>query len=169
MPTDPPASPKPHASFDAGANALLRPFEIVPGRGLGGLRFGASKSEVFAALGFPEKSYLTDDGDRAAQYHRLRLELTFEHENGDRLGWIEVHNRDTRIFGVSPWTLSQREAMALFADRLSEPPEHDDYGSFESYFFEGNQVELQFQFGELDCINFGVTYDDELPRWPEQA
>lgn len=142
-------------------------MEIFPGIGVAELRFGMTKSETFERLGFPNKSYLTDSNAREVQYFTLRLVLKFEPGNDGRLGWIEVHNRDALVFGVSPWGMPQPQIIDLFASALGEPPDLEDYSSFESVTFAESWVELQFQFGALSCINIGARYDDDdNPIWP---
>ena len=145
-------------------------IEIIPGTGLDMLHFGMTKSEVFEQLGFPNKSYLTASDCREVQYFALKLVLKFESGNDNRLGWMEVHNRDSILLGRSPWLMPRDELVALLTRSLGEAPELDDYNHFESLTFRDSWVELQFQLGELSCINFGVRYDDnDDPIWPVKA
>ncbi|MBF6023002.1 hypothetical protein [Lysobacter niastensis] len=145
-------------------------MEILPGIGVGELNFGMTKSQVFERLGFPDKSYLTESEAREVQYFALRLALTFEPNNDDRLGWIEVHDKQSTVFGVSPWGMPQPQVLDLFTKSLGERPEKEDYRSFESFTYPESWVELQFEFGSLSCINIGVRYDDsESPMWPVKA
>jgi hypothetical protein len=145
-------------------------MDILPGIGVGDLRFGMTKAQVFERLGFPNKSYLSSSNDREVQYFERRLVLKFETGNGDRLGWIEVHGYDSVMFGESPWGLPQPQVVELISRSLKEEPEHEDFGSFESLTWHDHWVEAQFQFGRLSCINLGVRYDDDdSPLWPPQA
>jgi hypothetical protein len=144
-------------------------MEIIPGIGLDTL-LRDDQVRSLQRIGFTNKSYLTDSDAREVQYFTLRLVLKFEPGNDGRLGWIEVHNRDSVVFGKSPWLLARAELIELFVGALGEPPELEDYSSFESVNFPSNWVELQFQFGELSCINLGVQYDDnDSPIWPVKA
>ncbi|HJU38502.1 MAG TPA: hypothetical protein VJ724_02945 [Tahibacter sp.] len=145
-------------------------MEIIPGIGLDTLPFGMTKSEVFARLGFPNKSFLMESDSRAVQYFALRLELKFESGNDARLGWMEVHNRDSTMLGISPWRMPRSELVALLTGTFGEEPRLNDYGSFESVTFRDYWVELQYELGELSSINFGVRYDDNgEPIWPVEA
>jgi hypothetical protein len=145
-------------------------MEIIPHFGLSLIPFGVTKSQVLAQLGFPTKSHVTDFGDCEIQYFQHKLVLKFEKENGDRLGWIEVHNKDFKTFGVNPWALPKENVIELFTKQLGESPELEDYFSFESYLFDKSWVELQFEFGELSSINLGVLYDDkDQPIWPDKT
>lgn len=145
-------------------------MKITPGYGVDELHFGMTKSQVFERLGFPDKSYLTEFKDREVQYFTPMLVLKFESSSEDRLGWIEVHNKDSTIFGVSPWSMQQSDVIELFSNALGGTPEQEDYSSFESFTYADHWVELQFQFGRLACINIGVRYDDnDSPVWPVET
>lgn len=145
-------------------------MNIIPHIGLSLIPFGLTETQVIALFGFPNKSQVTESGDREIQYFQHKIELKFEAENEDRLGWIVVHNKDFQIFDTSPWVLTKDEVIELFTRELDETPNFEDYFSLESYSFDNNWVELQFEFGELHSINIGVLYDeDDSPLWPGQA
>jgi hypothetical protein len=123
--------------------------------------------EAIALLGKPDKTYTTDEGCKRLQFNLLRLELSFESENGNRLGWIEIHNPGMSLGGRRLIGRSQQEVLGFVTELLGEQPELEDYCSFLSVSYDEHWVELQFQFGCLDCINLGVLYDEsENPKWP---
>ena len=101
------------------------------------------------------------------QFNLLRIEVSFEPENNNQLGWIEIHNPEASWSGRSLIGLSKDEVLEFVSGLLKAEPEIEDYGSFLSISYDEQWVELQFQFNQLDNINFGVLYDEkEVPQWP---
>ena len=142
-------------------------MEIILRTGIGSIRFGASESEALEILGDPDKTYFTESECKRVQFNSHLLELSFEPENENRLGWVEVHNPNATIFKSKIIGLEQHLVVSLVSSHVNEVPDIEDYGSFISYFYTGNMLELQFEFGILKCINFGVPYNAEnLPEWP---
>lgn len=142
-------------------------MEVIPGIGTDKIRFGITESEAIDVLGSPDKTYITDEGCKRLQFNLLRIELSFEPENENRLGWIEVHNPELLLGGRKLIGTQQQEVLNFVSELLNESPEIEDYGSFLSVSYDEHWVELQFQFGCLDCINVGVSYDEsENPKWP---
>lgn len=142
-------------------------MEIFPGIGTDLIRFGMTEAEILALLGKADKTYVTDEGCKRLQFNLLRIELSFEPENGNRLGWIEIHNPEASWNDRSLIGLSENEVVEFVSGLLKEDPEIEDYGSFLSISYDESWVELQFQFNRLDNINFGVLYDErDAPQWP---
>jgi len=141
--------------------------EIIPGIGTDKVHFGITEAEAVSILGSPDKTYKTDEGCRRLQFNLLRIELSFEPENEYRLGWIEVHDPKLLLGGRKILGATQKEVLEFVTELLGEQPEIEDYGSFLSASYDEHWVELQFQFGSLCCVNFGVLYDDlDSPKWP---
>ncbi|WP_188365474.1 hypothetical protein [Marinicella pacifica] len=142
-------------------------MEIIPGVGADIIQFGFTENEVVTLLGEPNKAFSTDEGCKRLQFNELRLELSFEPENENRLGWIEFHNPTVALGGRQLIGKSQQEVLLFVSELLGEEPELEDFGSFLSVSYSENWVELQFQFDRLDCINIGVIYDEAgNPKWP---
>lgn len=142
-------------------------MKIVPGIGLDGFSFGITEVDLISKLGTPDKIYTTDEGCRRLQFYNLKLELSFEPENDNRLGWIEVHNPKLEFDGNELFGLSEKDVIPIVSKLLNEEPKFEDFGSFLSVFYDENWVELQFQFGVLDCVSFGVLYGETgVPEWP---
>ncbi|WP_444924734.1 hypothetical protein ACJJH9_06900 [Microbulbifer sp. DLAB2-AF] len=142
-------------------------MEVIPGIGTDIIRFGVTETEAIALLGRPNKAYRTDEGCKRLQFNILSLELSFEPDNEDRLSWIEIHNPELSLAGKKLIGVSQNKALAYVTEFLKEQAEFEDYGSFISASYDKHWLELQFQFGRLDCVNVGVLYDDvESPIWP---
>jgi len=142
-------------------------IEILPGIGLSNIQFGLRKNELITYLGEPDKSFKTDSGCERLQYNELMIEVSIEPENENKFGWVEVYNPDFTFYGEKLIGKSKEIVISKVTEFLNEEPNIDDYGSFESYDFENNWVELQFSFNKLNCINIGVfiSESDEL-LWP---
>lgn len=134
-------------------------------RGVDNIVFGMSEAELVKLLGNPDKIYLDGNESRNLEYRKLKLVLKIE-PNG-RLGWIEVHNRESVWNGINPWQKDREELLGRLTVHFGQSCEFDDYGSMESYSFDSFWVELQYELGELTSFNFGVRYDeDDEPMWP---
>ena len=143
-------------------------IKILPGNGLSTISFGLLEAEIVSLLGNPDKAFFTDGDNKRLIYNKLLIELSIEPDNDNRLGWIEVHNpdftfNDKRLIGQTKETV-----LPIVSDFLNEKLKLENYYSMESYNFENNWVELQFNFNRLTCINLGVLYseNDEV-LWPK--
>ena len=144
-------------------------MDIKLGAGIGSIQFGINKSKAVKLLGEPDKVYETDTDSERLQFNDILLELSFELDNENLLGWIDVHNPDAELFGLKLLGKSTTDVTMLRNDHLKYSPETDDYGSMVSLSYDNHWLELQFEFDRLKCINFGVLYDEsESPIWPEQ-
>lgn len=117
--------------------------------------FGQTKTMIEKVLGIPNKKYFTLEGNERWQYFDMMIELSFEKENSFLLGWIEVYHKQTSLF--SKYLIGYRKNMVLekLNSSISTTLEIEDYGTFESYFFEDEWLELHFMFDRLTNINFG--------------
>lgn len=134
-------------------------MDIILGYGLDLIPFGITDNEACLTLGEPDKIYFTDCNCKRLQYNEILLELSFEPENEGRLGWIEVHNPRSRLFGIQMIGKPLAAVEKIIKYQLDESPVIDDYGSFISVNFENHWLELQFEFDKLISVNFGVLYD----------
>ncbi|WP_049632001.1 hypothetical protein [Cellvibrio sp. pealriver] len=142
-------------------------MEIILKIGIGSIRFGIGEPEALEILGAPDKTYFTENECKRIQFNNHLLELSFEPENENRLGWIEIYNPNATIFEYKVIGLEQKLVVNLVSSQITEVPEIEDYGKFISYFYRENMFELQFEFGILKCVNIGVPYNTEnLPVWP---
>jgi hypothetical protein len=141
-------------------------MEVLIGKGTSLVSFGITESQAIAILGEYDKSYYTDSGCKRVQYYNHRIELSFEPENDNRLGWIEVHCPSAVFFGETVVGRSQSWAIEYVSGQCNEVGEIDDYGSMVSVSFNKTWVELQFEFGKCCSINLGVLYDEnDEPIW----
>jgi hypothetical protein len=144
-------------------------MQIQIGKGIDNILFGMNEDELINLLGTPDKIVVDDDQEsKDLYYYNLKLGLKIEPLNDNRLGWIEILNKGASWGNINPWELDREVLLELLSKSLGETFELDDYGRMESYSFNKNWVELQYQFGELSSFNFGVLYgEDDEPLWPK--
>jgi hypothetical protein len=119
------------------------------------IKFNSTRTEIIDSIKKPDKIYYSEEGDVRWQYFNYMIELSFERENNFKLGWIEIYNETVEIFSFKPIKINKTKVLEVINNRFSYSPEIDDYGSFESYFYEKDWLELQFMFNRLVNINFG--------------
>jgi hypothetical protein len=142
-------------------------MEIQIGIGIGDILFGFTEGRVKEILGSEDKLYKTEFGCRRFQFNNKMLELSFEPDNDGLLGWIEVHNPEAILFGHKLLCQSKQKVLEILVTELGQPSEYNDYGSFDTAFYEEQWLELHFQFGRLTNLNIGVLYGkDDEPLWP---
>ena len=135
-------------------------MKIILGTGFGEqIRFGMSPSQVQALLGNPDKIIPLDDDEKRVEHQYNQLKMTFRYYdvNDEKLGWIETENPHVELFGVKAIGLNKAEAVKLLSENS---PELDDYGSFETIFFEDVWLELQITYDEVSRVKFGVFIDE---------
>ncbi|MGR3278008.1 hypothetical protein ACSYAD_23195 [Acaryochloris marina NIES-2412] len=142
-------------------------MKVILGAGVGNLRFGLSEAQVKELLGVEDKLYETEFGCRRLQFNSVMLELSFEPDNDNRLGWIEVYNPSATLLGCKLIGQSRQTVLESLEPELGQPSEFEDYGSFDTVFYDDQWLELQFKFGHLVNLNIGVLYGkDDQPVWP---
>ncbi len=117
-----------------------------------------------------QTKYMCTDFDcKRLQFYTRRIELSFEADDGNLLGWMEIYHPDAVLFGVKVIGMMQKQVLDLVSKHLREKPELEDHGSFISVFYEDSWLELQFEFGSLHSIHLGVLYDEsDEPIWPSK-
>jgi len=142
-------------------------MDISIGKGINDFVFGQTENEIISIQGKPNKKYIDEFGDIYIKYNSLEITLKFEKENDYKLGWVETSNIKTKLLEFSPWKIKKEELIPKLSQILSESPEVEDYGSFESVTYNNSWVEFQFEYGKLKQINLGVLFDDQNnPKWP---
>jgi hypothetical protein len=143
-------------------------MDIQIGRGVDAILLGSTAAQLLEILGKPDKiDDISNADSRHLIYNSLKLVLQLEPKHGNRLGWIRVHNPQATWNALHPWQLDRDSLLTQLSQFLGEPYEFEDSGHSEYYFFRGNWVELQYEFGELYAFNIGVLYgSDDEPSWP---
>ncbi len=148
-------------------------FTIVPGYGVGELKFGLSRDEVKAILGSPEDETLFDEPEIgktvAWNYWRKGISVYFEEEDDYRLGCMEVEGGELFVWDENVYGYSREKVMELaskhgISDFTEEKDDHSECLSMDSaglnFFFEEDEV-ISVQAGVL------ISDDEEEEAcWP---
>ncbi|MGI4833716.1 hypothetical protein HHL22_17015 [Hymenobacter sp. RP-2-7] len=149
--------------------------EIILGTGMGPLRFGTSMDEVRTLVGEPEEIDESEDDDefehQAWNYYEddHLLSLYFDREDDFRLSCIETDNPSLRLFG--------EPIQGRPLDEIRSLMERNGQGTAELETMEGGEmrlsyekamIDLYFEEGKLQFVNFGVFINDDLEvQWPK--
>jgi len=154
-------------------------FEVLPGQGLGPVRFGMSVREVEELLGRSDKAtFFDDDGDRTIDLAYTGGNLFFHQENDFRLTNIEIDREcRCRFLGQYLFPRTRLQLMELLRQCLPE----GDLARFrvttnediEEVTLKFPTLRLNFYFdlnGNLQEVNWGVFINkrDEI-EWPTSA
>lgn len=153
--------------------------EILPGVGLGQLKFGMSREEVQAILGEPDHQEVTHYGEDAEdqsdawEYHPLRLDLSFEEAEGWRLVILSVSSEDYTLKGSSLIGLDMDELMEELDLLGIKDLEIEDMSSEDhpnQKLISSEELAINFWLHEdiLEEIQWGPQFmDEETIKWPE--
>lgn len=152
--------------------------EILPGIGLGKLKFGMSRDEVEAILGKPNHQEVThygedeEDKSDAWEYHPLRLDLSFEEAEDWKLMIISVSSEDYQLKGSSLIGLDMDELLEELDILGIKDLEIEDMSSEEhpsQKLISSEDLALNFWLHQdvLEEIQWGPQFlDDETIKWP---
>ena len=149
--------------------------EIILGTGMGPLRFGATMDEVRTLVGEPEEIDESEDEDdfehQAWNYYEDEhlLSLYFDREDDFRLSCIETDNPGLRLFGegIHGWPLEQVKALMQRNSYTHPEIETMEEGAVRLS-YEKAMIDLYFEQGLLQFVNFGVFITDDLEvQWPK--
>lgn len=152
--------------------------DILPGVGLGKLRFGMNREQVKALLGEPNHQELThyseDESDQsdAWEYHPLRLDLSFEEAEEWKLMIISVSSEDYTLKGSSLIGLTMEELMEELEVLGLSNLEIEDLSSEDhpnQKLISSEELAVNFWLHEdiLEEIQWGPQFiDDNTIKWP---
>ncbi|MEO9485485.1 MAG: hypothetical protein ABJG47_18640 [Ekhidna sp.] len=152
--------------------------DILPGVGLGKLKFGMSRDDVKAVLGAPDHQEIThygddaDDQSDAWEYHPLRLDLSFEEAEDWKLVIISVSSEDYQLKGSSLIGLNTDELMEELDMLGIKELEIEDMSSEDhpdQKLIASEELGLNFWLHQdiLEEIQWGPQFlDDETIQWP---
>ncbi len=153
--------------------------QIIPGVGLGPLRFGASRDQVRALVGEPEEIEESEADEAEFKheewiYHEddYLVSLSFDEEDSFRLSCIETDNSRMRLFGEVIVGESVERVRNLMEQYACGTPEIETMDGGEvRLFYEQVMIDMYFVDGKLQFVNFGVFIDqvgdDMVVQWPE--
>ncbi|GAB4251489.1 MAG: hypothetical protein Tsb0034_30470 [Ekhidna sp.] len=153
--------------------------EIIPGVGLGKLKFGMSREEVKAILGEPNHQQITDYGDEesdqndAWEYHPLRLDMSFEEAENWKLTIISISSEDYHLKGSSLIGLNMEELLEELEVLGFDELEIEDTSSAENpdqMLVSSEDQGINFWVNEdiVEEIQWGPIFtNDNTIQWPE--
>lgn len=149
--------------------------EIILGTGMGPLRFGTSMDEVRTLVGEPEEIDESEDDDefehQAWNYYEddHLLSLYFDREDDFRLSCIETDNPSLRLFGEPIHDRPIEDIRQLMQQNGQGHAEIETMeGGEVRLSYEKAMIDLYFEEGRLQFVNFGVFINDDLEvQWPK--
>jgi hypothetical protein len=153
--------------------------EIRPGKGLGELSFGQTRSQVIDLLGEPtEKETYTlseDDDDKTESWHYddYDLSLSFDEDNNWKLSSIAVSSDDYLLEGQSLIGKTKEEVLQqCAANNWGEPEEDDevasDTGGSSLVHIDKSSLSFWFEDGALTELQIGPFYNTSGISWPSE-
>jgi len=138
-----------------------RPLQLVPGRGLDALPFGASKADVRAVLGEPDS--IVDDeipGWTLWQYPAIGLDLAFDGEADDRLITLRSEGDRVEIAGQALIGLDRAHLIG-FAETAGWPEAEVDWdGDGEEFDFPDLGLMFWLEAARVVAISASALVDD---------
>jgi hypothetical protein len=130
--------------------------EIILGTGMGPLRFGATMDEVRTLVGEPEEIEESEDED------------DFEHQAWN---YYETDNPGLRLFGegIHGRSIEQVRDLMQRHGQGNTPELETMEGGEVRLSYEKSMIDLYFEEGQLQFVNFGVFINDDLEvQWPSK-
>jgi hypothetical protein len=148
---------------------------IIPGTGLGSVKFGLSREQVRQMLGEPddieqqEEGHFRKEKSEAWHYDDRELSLGFEESDGWRLGSLSVASEDYHLHGKTLIGLNRLEAIRALnnmgivdLEYENDDPEQDMIAS------ESTGIILWLDEGFVSEIQWSpLAIDDYTVEWPE--
>ena len=142
------------------------------GKGVGELRFGATREQVLALLGEPAErekyslSELENDDTESWHYDDLDLSLSFDEENDWRLSSIAISSPDYTLAGNPLIGKTKKEVLEQFrADSWGEPVEDEEVSKDNPenslLHIDKASMSLWFENEELTEVQIGPFYETE--------
>ncbi len=164
---------------------MSKPNEIIPGRGLSELLFGATFQETRAMLGDPDdigKSEFEDEdtGEITTSemwtYGELGVSAHFDEDDDFRLGMLSVNTPGYSLNGLQLIGKKEDQVLKLIEPFEFGPKEeedvifedNDDAPAGRLVSFLDKEIEFWFEDGRLTEIQWSPFWtDDENRLWPE--
>ena len=154
-------------------------MNILPGIGIGKIKYGMYEHEVIDLLGKPdrvdESEYVEGMGNwnRELWYTRLNLTFTFNKDDGYRLGTITVMGGEHTLFNKKIFGKKISAISKLIAQETSEIARYEDWSSedlpeHECLLHDGLGIMFWFDFKELAQMQCSYLFesDNETVIWP---
>lgn len=153
--------------------------EILPGIGLGELKFGLNRDQVKGMLGEPDEIEMyrygdsEKDGTESWHYDELDLSIAFDEEEDWRLVTIAVSSEFFEYAGNKVINLTKKEVLSMLESLEIEDLEEEDMSETEEVKYElitSEELSINFWFEDdvLSEIQWGPQFlDDDTINWPE--
>lgn len=149
-------------------------WELVPGTGIGPIRFGMSPEQAVAACGSAGTRRIDEDGDLEIEFEALGIVAYFCQEDDGRLSLLETDLlKPCSLWGsnLSPG-LDRRGVRTLIED--NHPPSTSEANVVEigldetSISISSLAITFYFDLAGLSSVSFGVMFGpDDEPIWPQ--
>jgi hypothetical protein len=144
-------------------------MEIKPKIGIDKLKFGMFRKDVLGILGNPDR-IMTDEYDENEQkleWNKLKLRLTFQLDENDRLTYFVSKNPNLNYNGQKLIGIDTEMVKNKIFSELATEWEIEDYELFQTHFYEPFWLTLHSEFGEISEIEMGVPFKNENEYdWP---
>ena len=154
-------------------------FTIKLGIGLGDLRFGATRGEVQAYLGQPDKTESEGDPGKVQttwHYDSIKGYVSFDEDDNFRLGTMESASRSMELNGQCLIGQSKCEvldaltgmSLGEFREELNDLEKAEDKRDCLLY-FDSQSLSLWFEDNILTEIQWGYLFNESGDKvvWPE--
>jgi hypothetical protein len=155
---------------------MIKNYEIIPGRGVGNILLGMKMKDVENILGQPDdKEEITyDDGETSCTYYYydLKMDLTFESDDDNRLSFISVEGEEFNLKGKIKIGETKENVIQYCRELAFSLPEEEDMSSDDVpnqilVALDNENINFWFTDNKLDEIQLGPFWkDDDTPIWP---
>ena len=156
---------------------MIQNYEIIPGRGVGNILLGMNKKDVEKILGKPDdqEEINYEDGETSCTYYYydLKMDLTFESDDDDRLSFISVEGEQFNLKNVIKIGATKEDVINQCKELSFSLPEEEDLSSDDVpnqilVALDNENINFWFTDNTLDEIQIGPFWeDDETPIWPK--
>lgn len=156
----------------------IHKFNILPGVGIGMIRFGMSQEDVKKILGEPIEIKTDEENDVFFKYKEESIcQYYFYKENDYKLSMIEIsRHKKFELFGITIFLIPFNKVKKIFEERgfffkkqyLLEEKERNYFQSL--YTLEKYRIDFWVnRKNYLDEVSFSVFYDkNDRVKWPNE-
>ncbi len=144
------------------------PFEIIPNFGFNLLKFGATSFETKQVFGEPDETeslkeeLMPESESLVYHYWKQGFSLFYSVTSNFSFTSAEIDNKHATMFGKKVFAMNEIEIIKLFKENNFEvtDSEKHEWGEKRVSFDEA-LVDLYFENGKLQSINFGKVADNQ--------
>ena len=149
----------------------MKHLEILPGKGLGEIRFGMTREEVAALMGDPAEIDVFEDeqpGNQVESWHYDEADVSFAFEEAEewRLTTMAVSSADYKFDGVALIGMSKDAAFAEL-DKMNVDYNFDEESGQDLHFSNETGLNFWMDGDVLREIQWSAEIDDDdKVLWP---